>query len=65
MQVATGHSHTTHESKLLWPARCLLIGRRVVDRIIASRGVLDGVLDGVEIPECADGVTEAERRPKQ
>jgi 3-oxoacid CoA-transferase subunit B len=39
-----------------------LTGKGVVHRIITNLGVLDVVLDGLKIVECADGVTEADLR---
>ncbi|MDE0968673.1 MAG: 3-oxoacid CoA-transferase subunit B [Octadecabacter sp.] len=54
------HTNKHGDSKLLRQCTLPLTGKAVVDRIITNLGVLDVVVGGLKIVECADGVTEDE-----
>jgi 3-oxoacid CoA-transferase subunit B len=60
--VVMDHTNKHGESKLLKSCTLPLTGKGVVDRVITNLGVLDVVEGGLEIVECADGVTEEELR---
>ena len=60
--VVMDHTNKQGESKLLRECTLPLTGQSVVDRIITNLGVLDVVDGGLQIVECADGVTEDELR---
>ncbi len=60
--VVMDHTNKAGESKVLPKCELPLTGKAVVNRIISNLGVLDVVPGGLEIVECAEGVTEAEIR---
>ena len=60
--VVMDHQNKHGESKLLKECTLPLTGAGVVDRIITNLGVLDVVEGGLRIVECAEGVTEEDRR---
>jgi len=62
--VVMDHTNKAGEPKLLRECTLPLTGTGVVNRIITNLGVLDVVEGGLEIVECADGVTEDEIREK-
>ena len=53
-------NNKNNESKLLPNCTLPLTGQSVVDRIITNLGVLDVVEGGLQIVECADGVSVIE-----
>ena len=55
--VVMDHTNKHNESKLLPKCTLPLTGQSVVDRIITNLGVLDVVEGGLQIVECADGVS--------
>ena len=55
--VVMDHTNKNNESKLLPKCNLPLTGQSVVDRIITNLGVLDVVEGGLQIVECADGVS--------
>ena len=55
--VVMDHPNKNNESKLLPKCNLPLTGQSVVDRIITNLGVLDVVEGGLQIVECADGVS--------
>ena len=55
--VVMDHTNKNNESKLLPKCTLPLTGQSVVDRIITNLGVLDVVEGGLQIVECADGVS--------
>lgn len=58
--VVMDHTNKHNESKLLPKCTLPLTGQSVVDRIITNLGVLDVVEGGLQIVECADGVSVIE-----
>ena len=60
--VVMDHTNKHGESKLLKECTLPLTGKSVVDRIITNLGVLDVVSGGLEIIECADGISEQDIR---
>ena len=60
--VVMDHTNKAGESKVLPECELPLTGKGVVDRIITNLGVLDVVLGGLKIVECAPGVSEDEIR---
>ena len=60
--VVMDHTNKHGESKLLKECTLPLTGKSVVDRIITNLGVLDVVSEGLEIIECADGISEQDIR---
>jgi 3-oxoacid CoA-transferase subunit B len=55
--VVMDHTNKHGESKVLKDCTLPLTGKGVVDRIITNLGVLDVTENGLQIVECADGVT--------
>jgi 3-oxoacid CoA-transferase subunit B len=55
--VVMDHTNKHGESKVLKDCTLPLTGKGVVDRIITNLGVLDVTQNGLQIVECADGVT--------
>lgn len=60
--VVMDHTNKQGQSKLLKSCTLPLTGKAVVDRIITNLGVLDVVPGGLQIVECADGVTKDDIR---
>ncbi|RUV30389.1 3-oxoacid CoA-transferase subunit B [Mesorhizobium sp. M5C.F.Ca.IN.020.32.2.1] len=60
--VVMDHTNKAGESKVLKACTLPLTGQRVVDRIITNLGVLDVVEGGLNLVECADGVSDEELR---
>jgi len=60
--VVMDHTSKHGESKVLKACTLPLTGKGVVDRIITNLGVFDVVPGGLQIVECAEGVTEDELR---
>jgi 3-oxoacid CoA-transferase subunit B len=60
--VVMDHTNKAGESKVLKSCSLPLTGKAVVSRIVSNLGVLDVIKGGLQIVECADGVTEAEIR---
>ena len=60
--VVMDHTNKAGESKVLPECELPLTGKGVVDRIITNLGVLDVVLGGLKIIECAPGVSEDDIR---
>ena len=60
--VVMDHTNKHGDSKLLNECTLPLTGKSVVDRIITNLGVLDVVSGGLEIIECADGISEKDIR---
>jgi 3-oxoacid CoA-transferase subunit B len=58
--VVMDHTNKAGESKVLKACSLPLTGIAVVNRIISNLGVLDVVVGGLKIVECAEGVTEAD-----
>ena len=58
--VVMDHTNKQGESKVLKFCTLPLTGKGVVNRIITNLGVLDVTADGLQIVECADGVTRGE-----
>lgn len=55
--VVMDHTNKHGDSKVLKDCTLPLTGKGVVDRIITNLGVLDVTENGLQIVECADGVT--------
>lgn len=55
--VVMDHTNKHGDSKVLKECSLPLTGKGVVDRIITNLGVLDVINKGLQIVECADGVT--------
>ena len=60
--VVMDHTNKHGDSKLLKNCTLPLTGKGVVKRIVTNLGVLDVVSAGLEIIECADGISEQEVR---
>jgi 3-oxoacid CoA-transferase subunit B len=60
--VVMDHTNKHGDSKVLKECTLPLTGKGVVNRIITNLGVLDVVPGGLEIIECATGVSEEEIR---
>jgi 3-oxoacid CoA-transferase subunit B len=60
--VVMDHTNKHGDSKLLKNCTLPLTGKGVVKRIVTNLGVLDVVSGGLEIIECADGISEQEVR---
>ena len=60
--VVMDHTNKHGDSKVLKECTLPLTGKGVVNRIITNLGVLDVVSGGLEIIECATGVSEEEIR---
>ena len=60
--VVMDHASKHGESKVLRACTLPLTGKAVVNRIITNLGVLDVVPGGLQLVECAPGVTEADLR---
>ena len=60
--VVMDHTNKQGDSKVLPACTLPLTGKGVIDRIITNLGVLDVVEGGLQIFECAEGVSEADIR---
>jgi 3-oxoacid CoA-transferase subunit B len=60
--VVMDHTSKTGESKVLKQCTLPLTGKAVVNRIITNLGVLDVVKGGLQLIECAEGISETELR---
>ena len=60
--VVMDHTNKHGDSKVLPACTLPLTGKGVVDRIITNLGVLDVVEGGLQIAECAEGVSAADLR---